>query len=262
LNKLLQAEELRGQQAKQVFEQVGELFDKGEVGVLELNKAKVSWMQKQFKLVQLGNEKWGLALLLQSLNGGQELTFDQLDYLSNLELAPEDSIWQDKLLADPMLKKLGIQKDVAIQQVKLSKNKLLPDLVVGFNHQGVPGSEYSGLYAGVSLPLWNTRSKSKAAKINSEYQQVFVSAKLLSASLAFAQQYKDYKSLLGKFKEYQSTMDGISSDKLLLEAYGLGEISFMEYYMELQCYQQAYDSMLQMEKQLHLLKSGIMGYKL
>jgi predicted metal-binding protein len=68
--------------------------------------------------------------------------------------------------------------------------------------------------------------------------------------------------LLIKYKEYRKTLNGLESDVLLKEAYELGEFSFMEYYAELQFYQKALDSMLEMENQLHLLKSDLLKHQL
>ena len=51
---------------------------------------------------------------------------------------------------DPELKILLDQEKVAKQQIKLSKNKSLPNLTAGYNYQGVSGSTYSGIYGGVS----------------------------------------------------------------------------------------------------------------
>jgi hypothetical protein len=79
---------------------------------------------------------------------------------------------------------------------------------------------------------------------------------------SFEKQFNDYQILLAKFNDYQSTLSGLNSDKLLLQAYQLGEISFMEYYIELQFYRQAYDAMLEMENQLYQLQADLQKHKL
>jgi hypothetical protein len=75
-------------------------------------------------------------------------------------------------------------------------------------------------------------------------------------------QYNDYQTLFKKYFEYQNTLGNLNSDKLLFEAYELGEISFMDYYIELQFYRQAYDSMLEMETQLNQLRADILKHQL
>jgi len=84
----------------------------------------------------------------------------------------------------------------------------------------------------------------------------------LAAFASFQNQYNEYQILFDKFNEYESTLEGLNSDSLLLEAYELGEIGFMTYYTELQFYRQAVDTMLEMEKQLNQIKIEILKHQL
>lgn len=262
LNKRMAIEQTRVQQAKRVVDQVQELFEKGQIGILEVNKAKISWIQEQFKVEQIESNRQNIRLFLQNLNGGIEVSFNQPDFVDSLNLTALDSIWHNKMLADPSIKILKQQEEVALQQVKLSKNRSLPNLTAGFNYQGVSGSNYSGFYGGLSIPLWSNNNKVKAAQARYQYQQYFSNIQSAVVYVDFQKQYNDYQIMLSKFEEYQSTLSGLNSDGLLLEAYELGEISFLAYYMELQFYRQAFDSMLEMEKQLNQLKADILKHQL
>ncbi len=262
LNKRLNTESLREKQAKQVFEQANELYEKEQVGILELNKAKVSWMQEQFKVQQIESDKKNFLLLLENLNGGNELTFTSSEYSDPLNLELKDSLWQDKMEEDPELIQLKQLEAIAQQTLQLAKNKAFPNLTAGFNSQGVSGERFSGVYAGVSFPLWSNRNKVKAAQSNVDYQQSFSTSMTMRAYASFEKEYNDFSIMLAKFQEYQSTLSGLNSDGLLLQAYQLGEISFLEYYMELQFYRHAYDAMLDMQFQLHLSQTKLLKHQL
>ncbi|HNP07288.1 MAG TPA: TolC family protein [Cyclobacteriaceae bacterium] len=262
LNKRRVVEQLRVTQAKRIFDQVQELFKTEQVGILEVHKAKIAWMQEQFKVAQVDSDRKNIGLLLQNLNGGKEIVFNQTDYTEDLKLGAMDSIWQVRQSTDPEIKILTQQDEVARQQIKLSKSKSLPNLTAGFNYQGVSGSNYSGVYGGLSIPLWNNRNKVKAAEARYQYQQSHSSAQSLAAYASFQNQYNEYQILFDKFNEYESTLEGLNSDSLLLEAYELGEIGFMAYYTELQFYRQAVDTMLEMEKQLNQIKIEILKHQL
>ena len=262
LNKRIGVEQTRVEQAKKVFDQVQELLNKEQVGILEVNKAKVAWMQDQFKIEQVRNEIRNLLLLLQNLNGGIEVTFDKSDFLDDLILSPLDTVWKNKQLIDPFIKMLGQTEEVALQELKLSKSKSLPSLTAGFNYQGVSGSNYSGLLGGVSIPLWSNKHKIEAAQASYSYQE---SSKKVQSEMLYTRlkkQYNNYQNLLSQFREYQNTLSDLNSDALLTKAYELGEISFTEYYMELQFYRQAHDAMLDMENQLNQLKSELLKHQL
>lgn len=262
LNKKMAVEEMRSQKAKQVFDQVQELFDKEQVGILEVNKAKIAWMQEHFKVDQIENERENLLLLLKNMNGGNDVTFTQPDLAEDLNLGALDSIWEHRQAVDPALRIFKQKEEIALQQIELSKTKALPNLTAGFNYQGVSGLNYSGVYGGVSIPLWSSKNTVKAAEAHYLYQQSYSNVQLLQVYAAFRKQYNAYQILLRKFLEYQDTLGNLSSDALLLTAYELGEISFMDYYIELQFYRRAYDTMLEMENQLHQLNAEILKHQL
>ena len=255
-------EQKRVEQAKQVFNQLKELYEKEEVGILDYNKAKVAWIQEQFKVSQIEVEQKNLLLLLKNLNGNIALNFKQADYSNSLFIAAVDSVWNKKKEVDPKILLLEKEEEIALSIVKLNKQKSLPNLTAGFNYQGVSNSNYSGIYGGISIPLWSNRNKVKAAKASYNFNQLNTNSQVLRFYSDFEKQYNDYEILLSKFKEYQETLSGLNSDALLLKSYGLGEISFMEYYIELKFYQEATNAMVEMERQLHQQKADILKYEL
>ena len=262
LDKRLDTESLRVEQARQVFDQVQELYEKEQVGILELNKAKVAWMQEQFKIQQIENDKKNIMLLLTNLNGGSAINFSFSEYNTALVLAGKDAIWQEKQVQDAELMKLKQQEAIAQQSLKLAKNKSLPNLTTGYNSQGVAGERFSGIYASVTSPLWSNRNKVKAAQSQLDYQQSFTSARTRQAYATFEKQYNDYEIMLSKFQEYEATLSGLNSDELLLQTYQLGDLSFLEYYMELQFYRQAYDAMLDMQYRLYISQNQLLKHQL
>ena len=156
----------RRQQSKQVYEQMQELFNKEQVGILDLNKAKVAWIQEQFVVEQLETEIQNQITVLQTLNGEQSLELDNLQLEIPFELQTMETLWSEKLASDPKLLELRAKEASAFQNVKLEKNKILPNLALGYNYQGVNGNNYSGVYGGLSIPLWNSQNKVKAAQAN------------------------------------------------------------------------------------------------
>lgn len=252
----------RKQQSQQVYEQMQELFNKEQVGILGLNKAKVAWIQEQFVVEQLEVEIQNQITVLQTLNGEQSLELDKLQLKIPLELQTIETLWREKLAKDPKLLELQADEASALQNVKLEKNKILPNLALGYNYQGVNGNNYSGVYGGLSIPLWSSKNKVKAAQANYEHQQYSsqVAKQLLYAELQ--QEYNQYQLLFDKYTKYQHTIETLNSEDLLFKAYNLGQYSFLEYYMEVQFYREATDKMLQMEKELQLLQARLLIHQL
>lgn len=262
LNKTMKIEQARVEQAREVFDHVKTLFEKDQVGILSFNKAKIVWMQEQFSIQKIALQQLSLLAELQNLNGGNEVVIPSFELVDNYSLLPVDSLWNEKLSSDPYLISLQQKEAIALQEIKLSKNKSLPDLALGYSQQGYSGEYYSGFYGGISIPIFGNKNKVKAAEANFQFQRSYSNVLSIEAKAAFEKQYNKYVLLLENFEEYSQSMSGLNSSALLLKAYELGEISFMEYYVELQFYQQATNAMLYMEKQLNLLKAELLKHQL
>ncbi|MFN4764559.1 TolC family protein [Gillisia sp. Q332] len=253
----------RKTQSKQVFDQIQELFNKEQIGILDLNKAKIAWIQEQFVVQQIESEIQILLSKLKTLNGGKAID-DSLEAKISLpiEVGKEEGLWQEKLANDPAVQELKAAETASLQKVKLERNKVLPNIALGYNYQGVSSSNYSGFYGGLSIPLWNSKNKVKAAQANYDYQQSNTLLITTSIYTQFQETYNRYELMLKKYNEYRTTMDNLNSEDLLFKAYMLGEYSFMDYYVELQFYRNALDKMLQMEKELELLKAQLLKHQL
>ena len=262
LDKRKNVEQERLQRSKTVFEQAQELYAKEEKSALEFNKAKVAWMQQQFEVQQIESDQQNILLSLKNLNGDVDITWNSPVYAADLGISDRDSLWQAKLAKDPELQKIQQQELLAQQTLKVAKSKSLPDLSLGYNYQGVAGSNYSGVYGGISIPLWSNKNKVLAAKSNLQYQTANSESYQSIIRVNFDKQYNEYSMLLLKYNEYQKTLTGLNSGEMLLIAYQQGEISFMEYYIELNFYNDAYDAMLIVENQLHQRKSQLLKHQL
>jgi outer membrane protein TolC len=262
LQKRKELEEKRVEQAKQVYDQIQRLFDAEQIGILELNKAKVAWLQEQFELDQVNIRIRNTLLELQKLNGGNAIEAGQVQLFENPELAEMQTLWEEKLSEDAEIQQLTARENLAQQQVKLEKNKILPDLSIGYNYQGVNSSNYSGFLGGLSIPLWNSKNKIKAAEANLEYTQANTGAETAELYTRFQEDYQQYQLLKRKYQEYQETFQDLNSEELLFKAYELGEFSFLDYYREVEFYRQAYNNMLEMEKELLQLKATLLKHQL
>ena len=255
-------EQQRVEQAKQVYDQIQRLFDAEQIGILELNKAKVAWLQEQFELDKIQIRIQNALMDLEKLNGGNSIQINQDQFFEDPEVTSMQNLWEEKLSADAEIQMLNAREAVAEQQVKLEKNKILPDLSIGYNYQGVNSSNYSGFLGGLSIPLWNGKSKVKAAKAKLEYAQADLRAEIAELYNRFQENYRQYHLLKTKYEEYQETFKNLNSEELLFKAYELGELSFLDYYREIEFYRQAYNNMLEMQRELFQLKAELLKHQL
>ena len=136
-------------------------------------------------------------------------------------------------------------------ETKLEKSKLLPDLSIGYFSQtirgeqtvnGVPrtfgsGDRFTGIQAGVAVPLWfgSNAAKIKAARLQEKVSQF--SAENYSKSLL-----GNYNSLLGEYAKYNNSLNyyekqAVPEADLIIDqaskSYKAGAIDYLDYIQSL-----------------------------
>jgi outer membrane protein TolC len=252
----------RSMQARQVYEQVEELYRLEQVGKLDLNKARLAWLQQQFSTEHIDAEIVRLVKDLEGLNGGLPVAFEAEEYWGNLAIEAMDSLWLEKLAVDPAVRFHKESEKTAQAYVAVEKKARLPEFDIGLNYEGVRGENYAGFSGGLSIPVWNKRNNVKAAEAQYLFEVRQTDALTAAMYAEFSADYRQYSYLLLKYNEYQASLGGLDSRELLLKAYELGQISYLEYHLEMTFYQDAYDEMLIMERDLHLLRSQLLKHQL
>lgn len=252
----------RVSQAEKVYQQMQTLFEKGQAGILDLNKAKITWLDQQFALEELASEESILQSELQALNGGRKLSAQLSAYPVSIISIDEDSLWEERTRQDAKLTLLQQEIKVAEEGLALERKKKLPEFTAGYNYQGVRGNNYWGLYGGLSLPLWRGKHQVELAETRLDYagQRKMVTLHKLKGE--FAKSLERYGLLNQKYIQYRQAMSGLNSAELLLKSYELGEISFMDYYREISFYRETENRMLEMERELQGLGATLLQHRL
>ena len=139
--------------------------------------------------------------------------------------------------ADPALQALRGESDAARKQVSVSRRN------TETRHP------LNGVVVGFSFPLFENRHKVKAAKsqaLSADYQQENAA---LAASSALWQLYEEAQQLSRSIKEYRETFARQRDLTLLRKALDGGEISMIEYFVEVSVVYQSQNNLLQLENQ-------------
>lgn len=143
------------------------------------------------------------------------------------------------------------QVEIAGLEKNVERSKMMPDFTIGYFSQtmqgiqevnGVPrtfgtGDRFSGIQAGISIPLWFVpyTSKAKAAKI--KQQAAETNAEYFLKSLL-----GNYKSMLGELSKYSTSLDyyerqAIPEANLIIEqatlSYKAGAMDYIDYILTL-----------------------------
>ncbi|WNJ17523.1 TolC family protein [Pontibacter sp. G13] len=262
LNRQAQFATIRLQQAQKVLTHVQGRFDQAEIGILTLNKAKLAWLQEQFRLDEIDLKRQLLLSDLTKLNGGSPPNMEFTGLEEPISLPPLDSLWSQHLAASPSLQAMNQRIHLARQAAQVEQALRMPGLSIGLNTQGISADRFTGIYGGISIPLWQSKHRLQAADLQIEVQTWEAETQLTAAFAAFEQQYLEYQLAQDKLSVYRATLDELDGQALLTMAYELGEISFLEYYFEVAFYRNAQQSMLDMELKLHQQQARLLAHQL
>lgn len=168
-----------------------------------------------------------------------EKELQRINFSINTETVPLEN--------NPSLGYMKHQVEVAHIEKKVEKSQMLPDLNIGYFSQTIIGTQevngvprnfgqsfrFTGVQAGISVPLWFTpyTSRNKAARINEAIAAN--NAEEYSKSVS-----GNYKSLLDEFRKYSSTVDyyekqAVPEADLIIEqailSYRAGALDYLDY---------------------------------
>lgn len=227
----------------------------GDANALETNKINLELLnartEARLNTTALNNKISELT----ALNSNRPLTGDALSTatLTDYPLAPLPQNFQqlsDELLAaDPALLSLHGQSAAARKQISANKQGWLPKLELGYRRNTETGHPLNGVVVGFSFPIFENRSKVKMAKaqaLNIDYQKE--SASILASSQLW-QLYEEAQNLNASIEEYRHTFQQQQDLSLLKQALMGGQISMIEYFVEVSVLYQSQTNLLQLENQ-------------
>ncbi|HEX6846768.1 MAG TPA: TolC family protein [Chitinophagaceae bacterium] len=247
LNK--KAEELNKRliNTQQLVQDYQKKLDKGDVIILDVNKAKLQLLNITNETALIKNEIQVATTKLTELNGGlaiqvMDTVYPVTDVISDFEVL--DSMIEAN---DPILKVYEQEKEVMERQIALQKSLNLPKIEAGYHSQGILGQSYKGIHAGVTIPLWENKNRVKAAEANLNYATTNAKTHIIEHRLENKGYYDQLAVRDKSMREYKELLSTLNNRELLNKALRLGQITIIQYFYDESFYFSAYDKYLQME---------------
>jgi outer membrane protein, heavy metal efflux system len=225
-------------------------LDRGNVIILDLNKAKLQLLNIQNEVRLNENEKQAQITKISELNGGNTLVINDTIYPLIPDI-PSFKVLDSTIEAnDPIIKVYEQEKLILQQQINVQKAMNLPKIETGYHAQGILGQTYRGIHAGITIPLWENKNKINAAKANLEYANANTEKNRLTHQLENKQYYDLIDVRLKMIQAYKELLSTLNNTSLLNKALALGQITIIQYFYEESFYFSAYDKYLQAEWEL------------
>jgi cobalt-zinc-cadmium resistance protein CzcA len=139
-------------------------------------------------------------------------------------------------ISQPALSYYSSAMDLSSEQLKLEKQKLLPDLnasVFQGTNSGTGDQPFNGFQIGVAIPLWFGNQKSKIAAAKTEVS--ILASESDNYKTQLVSRYQELQSDLRQLEEslqyYESTGKRLAKETLFhaTKAFQNGEINFLQY---------------------------------
>ena len=242
---------IRQQHVQQIMQSIQGLFDKGEASILDLNKVKLNILNinKTINTAQIEQE-----LMLSELtrfNGNQPVRISMATYPASL-LATDFETWYAGIRDNNLLLQYWAN-EVAVSKAneRLQRSLNLPKISAGYMNESILGEKLQGVIFGVTIPLWenkNTVRHIKAQTIAAQATEMDVALRYYNEAKARHNKASQLQAICTEFK---TTLSKVSNSDLLKKALDLGEISLINYFLELSIYYDAVDAILETERDYH-----------
>lgn len=258
--KTLLDERLKNAQSLQTLYQ--RRLEKGDANQLEINKI-------QLELLNAENEsRLNTAKLeanmerLKNLNGGNSVVFDDNDYFLSTVLPSLSQLQESYLTTDPTVKNLQSNYSVAEQEIKLNKALSLPKFDLGYKRDSGPDDAFNGIVLGVSIPLFENKNTVKKARAQATYTSAVMDDNTLMVKSMLQQLYAQAQALNTSRARYTEILGSQRNSELLNKALSSGQISMIDYFIEITTLYDSKQNYLNVEKEYFTTLAEMNQYEL
>ena len=249
--------------AETMFALYKKRFESGDATQLELNKIQLELLNAQNQSRLNKAALTAAEEQLRNLNGGKPITFDATDYPAGEELINFDQLQAAFMEADPNLKSLTGDQEIANREVKLNRSLTLPKFDVGYKRNAAKDHVASnGFMVGVSIPLFENKNTVKKAKAQAEFATASLEDNRLNLKTNLQQLYQQAEALQISRADYAKVLEQQRNIELLNKALNAGQLSVIDYFTELTTIYDSHQSYLDVEKEYHSILAQLYQYKL
>jgi outer membrane protein TolC len=232
-NALKRQQNVRLKQAETIASSYKKKLMQGDVSLPEYNKVQLHLALVQGELSRMDIERNKVLSELKQLNGGMELTPDDYSY-EDTPLPLDFTAWYVSAeQKNPVLEYVRLETELSKNQISLNKAMQLPSFSAGYMSEKVAGEHFQGITLGISIPLWENKNRVKQAKAAARAAAIRQEDSRQQFYHQLQNQYERTQGLKSIADTYKSSVTTLDSTDLLTKSLEAGEISILEYVVEI-----------------------------
>ena len=200
-------------------------YAEGRITRLELNTPRLALAEVHASLCEEEMLREQALLRLRYLNGGQEVTLQDTAY------SVPKSLGRGFLAVSRQREEA--EQRVAEQEVRMARSAAVPQLTAGYASEMTQEEKFHGFTLGMNVPLWSNRRNVKRAKA----QLAAARSEQQDALLRLKYEYEAKKARTERLRAYAASLAGqltsLSSKEILHAAFQRGDVSALDYYVEI-----------------------------
>jgi len=210
----------------------------GDANVFEANRVRseLAKVQSEFQLAE--SRQKSLIIKLTGLNGGQSILVKDTLFPVFSSFAVSDTSMNSISPSNPQIKQWEAEALIAERNISLQRSMSLPKFEIGYRQDINVGQTFNGIHAGITIPLFENKNTVKAAKARQLYATEAVNAYKLELQSSISQLITEYKAVQQSVMSMNDVFKTLNTPELLLKAYNAGHISYTEFFIEYDNYQQ------------------------
>ncbi len=262
---LRKQEELLGERlgnAEKLLALYQKRLEEGDANQLELNKIQLERLNAQ-NAARLNRTALTTALeKLENLNGGLPIEFPDRDYPQTGRLPEAGQLEKEYMAAGPSLKDHAGQAEISGREIRLMQAQSLPKFDLGYRRNGGSDEKLNGFRIGMSIPLWENRNTVKKAKAQYEYTHAVIDDNTRTLKSTLRQLYQQAEALQASCTEYNRILSGQRNIELLNKALAAGQISMIDYFIEVTTLYDSQQNFLDVERDYYNTLAQLLQYQL
>ncbi len=219
----------------------------GDANILERNKINLELLNIQTESTLNETALHTKLQELKAMNGDIPIQISALEYPRADLPGNYEEFRREIVEKDPLLRSLNNESERMRQQVRVNQAGWFPRLELGYRRNTESGEPFNGVVVGFSFPLFENRGKVrsvKAERLSVDLQREHTRIRIRSE---IDQLYQEAIQLHQIMREYEETLEAQSDLTLLRKALDGGQISMIEYFIEVGGVYQSRETYLQLE---------------
>ena len=233
----------------------------GEISILDTNKLKIERLGVTQSIA--GNKALLQAKIkqLEGLNGN--IPLNEVASLSDYpeqQLHSLDEYLSQMKASDPQLRQISSEIEASNKQVSVTRMQNLPKFSLGYRHVNEIGDHFNGVGVGLSIPVFENRGKNKAAKAQAIASQLSFDDVISTRTAEITASHQKAVAVRQQLDGYRDALLKCNNIEILDKALYGGQISLINYLLELRYFIEAQNALIDIEFEYNTLITDLNKY--